>query len=198
VLGRVVKHQPGVCTAGGLLISSAFTRQADETRAQLERTADGQELLRQIDAQSTRPSRPGVESGPGFMSKFRQATAERNAQKVGPGSSCISTPFPLFSSDLRLPLSPSVFKFGPIVVRTVPPTASLMRPAAATATLRPLPRRGALGTSGRRTSATCPARTESKWAPFGRWREGKTFASHGAVFASGSRDGGDHHRIHCT
>ena len=101
MLGRVVKHQPGVCTAGGLLISSAFTRQADETRAQLERTADGQELLRQIDAQSTRPSRPGVESGPGFMSKFRQATAERNAQKVGPGSSCTSR---------RTPLPPLLFR----------------------------------------------------------------------------------------
>ncbi len=101
LLGRVVKHQPNVHAAGGLVISSAITQQADETRAQMERTADGRELLRQVDAQHHRPSKAGVESGPGFMKKVQQATAEQNAQKAGPGSSCISR---------RTPLPPLLFR----------------------------------------------------------------------------------------
>ena len=101
LLGRVVKSQPKVNTAGGFVTAAANTREADVTRAQMERTADGRELLRQVDAQPKRRDNAGTESGQGFMVKIRQAEAEKNAQKVGPGSSCISrrTPFPLFSSD---------------------------------------------------------------------------------------------------
>jgi hypothetical protein len=95
LLGRVVKHQPGVRTAGGLVRAAANTREADVTRVQMERTADGRELLRQVDAQPTRPDRPGIASGQGFMKKVGQAMAEQDAQKVGPGSSCISRRAPL-------------------------------------------------------------------------------------------------------
>jgi hypothetical protein len=95
LLGRVGESQPKVHTAGGLLIAAAHTREADVTRAQMESTAEGQTLLRQVDAQPTRHDRPGIASGDGFLRKVRQATAEQDAQKVGPGSSCISRRTPL-------------------------------------------------------------------------------------------------------